>query len=113
MNKKKINILILTLVLVFSANIALSIIQPELVNYSHKADKVDGLNSATTYVSTIIIDDTSVSNTWEDQKAAGVCTGTGTVGDPYRSEHDSSYQDDHISNCNPPEHDVFTSVIPG
>ena len=46
MNKKKLNILILTLILVFSANIALSIIQHEVVNYNHKADNLDELNSA-------------------------------------------------------------------
>ncbi|GAI86423.1 unnamed protein product, partial [marine sediment metagenome] len=62
MNKKTLNILILALVLVFSANIALSIIQPEVINYNHKADKVDGLHSSATYLSTIIIDDTSISN---------------------------------------------------
>ena len=45
-------------------------------------DDFESLQTSTIYSYTLI-NDAAPANNWEAAKAAGICTGTGTAGDPY------------------------------
>ena len=76
-----LSVLILTPIILFGITLNLNISR----NYSDIVinNGVRDLKTSTVYNSNIMIDDTNPASDWATWKAAGLCNGSGTVGDPY------------------------------
>ncbi|MFX0104041.1 MAG: right-handed parallel beta-helix repeat-containing protein, partial [Candidatus Hodarchaeota archaeon] len=87
LNKKKRNLAILIALFLTCSIFVLTISS----NYDIRNEDIDynisSLNISTIYSYTVI-NDILPGSTWEDAKSGGICTGSGTIGDPYLIEHD-------------------------
>ena len=76
-----LSVLILTPIILFGITLNLTISR----NYSNITinNGIRDLKTSTVYNSNIMIDDTNPASDWATAKTAGLCNGSGTVGDPY------------------------------
>ena len=81
--KSKKNTSIIFITSIFVLTFALLFLQMNTPIVSTRESELKGLRSSTTYTSVVEIDATNPTKDWAIALAAGVCTGSGTSGDPY------------------------------
>ncbi|MCK4286181.1 MAG: right-handed parallel beta-helix repeat-containing protein, partial [Candidatus Lokiarchaeota archaeon] len=76
-------ILISVFIAIFTINIGFISSNFLFSKVTNQTTVLEGLKLSATYNSTIEIDETNPAQDWATAKGAGICTGTGTSGDPY------------------------------
>ena len=86
--KKQIILLFVILLAIPVVNGYLSTVKIASVNNINPSNDLGTLKTSTTYTDNIIIEDDNPLLDWANRSAEGICTGSGTSGDPYVISND-------------------------
>ncbi|MHA1350287.1 MAG: right-handed parallel beta-helix repeat-containing protein, partial [Promethearchaeota archaeon] len=76
-------VLISVCITILAINLGFSFTNLPISKATNQITFFEGLNISATHTSTIEIDDTDPTKDWANASAEGICTGSGTSGDPY------------------------------